>query len=741
MNRLTKARAMDTNGSNSSARTRPSSVRAGVALLATGAAFAAVACKSHEPLRYPNARFSDHVDTYHDTEVPDPYRWLEDPDSPETRAWIEAQNELSENYLSKLWDRRAIEKRLTELWNYERYGLPSRRGGRTLFTKNDGLQDQSVLYMLDDDGEPRVVLDPNTFSEDNTIALASYVLSWNGRYLAYALSDGGSDWREWRVRDIDAGVDLDDVITRNKFGNFAWAGDDRGFYYARYDAPAEGTELQAVNSTPDIAYHRLGSRAEDDRIVVARPTEEDVSLSFSLTEDKRALVVTHWNTTSGHDELILVPTDSTGEADHVVVADGFDAQYSYIGDDGNTLWIRTDLDAPLWKVIAVDRANPARENWRDLVPESEDAIQGVSAVGGKLVVTYMKDASSRVQVFELDGTPESEITLPGIGSAYGFGGELDATDAFYSFTSFTQAPTIYRYDFATGTSEVFRKPQVDFDASLYETYQVFYLSKDKHTTVPMFITHRKDIDLNGKNPTYLYGYGGFNVSLTPSFSVPNLVWLEMGGVLAIPNLRGGGEYGEDWHAAGTKLKKQNVFDDFAYAARWLIRNDYTIPGKLAIGGGSNGGLLVGACMTQEPWMYGAALPAVGVLDMLRYHKFTIGWAWARDYGTSDNKDEFLALLDYSPLHNVRPRGSYPATLITTADHDDRVVPAHSFKFAATLQANQESDNPILIRIETRAGHGSGKPTKKRIAEAADRWAFVHENLGMPQIDRLPPVIR
>ena len=703
-------------------------------VVACAAVLAGFACKSPISSGYPKARKSDHVDTYHEVEVSDPYRWLEDPDSDETRKWIKAQNELTEEFLSGIFVRGFLRDRLTTLWNFERFGMPSRRGGRTLFSKNDGLQDQSVLYVVGDDGEARVLLDPNSLSDDNTVSLANYSLSWDGRYLAYGLSDGGSDWRVWHVRNIESGVDLDDVITRNKFGGFAWAGDGSGFFYSRYDAPEEGTELRAINSPPDIVFHRLGTSSDADRLVVSRPEEEGISQSFSLTEDKRMLVVSRWDSTSGHNTLRLVPIgagSATGEAAHTVIVDGFDAQYRFIGDDGTTLFVQTDLGASRWKVVGIDFATPERENWRDVIPESENAIRGVSAVGRRLIVSYMKDSTSRVSVFGLDGEFQREIKLPGIGTAGGFGGELDSADTFYSFTSFTQAPTIYRYDIESGTSEVYREPTIDFDASVYETYQVFYESKDLFTRIPMFITHRKDIDLDGKRPTYLYGYGGFNVSLTPSFSVANLVWLELGGILAVPNLRGGGEYGEDWHEAGTKLKKQNVFDDFAYAARWLIRNEYTTPKKLAIGGGSNGGLLVGACMTQEPWLYGAALPAVGVLDMLRYHKFTIGWAWERDYGTSDDYDEFRALLAYSPLHNVRAGDSFPATLVTTADHDDRVVPAHSFKFAAALQAAQAGPDPVLIRIETRAGHGGGKPTTKRIEEATDRLAFLYDALDLP----------
>jgi prolyl oligopeptidase len=684
------------------------------------------------------ARVSIHVDEYHGVQVADPYRWLEDPDSYETRTWIEAQNAHTNHFLSGIYGRSTIRERLTELWDYERYGVPFRRAGRTFFSKNDGLQDQSVLYVVDHDGaEPRVLLDPNTLSEDNTVALAGYTPSWDGRYLAYALSDGGSDWRTWHVKVIDTGEDLPDVVTRNKFGGMAWDADSTGLFYTRYDAPEEGTELQAMNAPPDIAYHALGTDESADGVIVRRPEEEGVSQGFRLTEDRSALVVTRWQAATRNNDMMLVPLPATPDSERTPLVEDFDAQYSYVGDDGATIWVRTNLEAPRWRVVGIPMGAPERENWVDVIPEGDDAIQGVSSVGGRLIVTRMKDATSRVSVHWPDGSLERELGLPGLGSCYGFGGEPEDQDTFYSFTSFTHAPTIYRYHIASGESSVYREPELDFDAGQYDTYQVFYRSMDGKTRVPMFITHRRDLELTGDLPTYLYGYGGFNISLTPSFSIPNLVWLEMGGVLAVPNLRGGGEYGEDWHEAGTKLNKQNVFDDFEAAARWLVRNEYTTPRKLAIGGASNGGLLVGACITQNPWLYGAALPAVGVMDMLRYHEFTIGWAWAGDYGTSDDPAEFEALLAYSPLHNIEPGKAYPATLVTTADHDDRVVPAHSFKFAAALQAAQGGDEPILIRIETRAGHGAGKPTAKRIEEATDRWAFLTEVLdfGQKEVDR------
>jgi len=689
------------------------------------------ACRSASPeLEYPQARRSQQVDVYHGVEVADPYRWLEDPDAEETRAWIEAENALTSSFLARIPERERLRERLTELWNYERYGTPFRRAGRTFYTRNDGLQDQAVLYVVDPDAaSPRVLLDPNELSEDNTTSLAGWVPSWGGTLLAYATSDGGSDWRTWRVLDVATGTSLDDVVTRNKFGGMSWAPDDGGLYYTRYVAPAEGAKLQAKNAPPEICYHVLGTSEEADRVVVSAPEEPGVSQAFGLDQDREALVLARWSAETRHSEVWLAPLPVTPQSERIPLAVGFDAQFSYVGDDGRTAWLRTDLDAPRYRVVAVPLDAPARENWTELIAESQHALERVSSVGGRLVATYLVDAKSSVVVYRTDGTREREIELPGIGSAGGFEGEREDLDTFYSFTSFLEPPTIYRYDLTSGESEVYRQPTVDFDPARFVTKQVFYASKDG-TRVPMFLTHARDVVLDGSNPTYLYGYGGFNISLTPAFSVPNLVWLELGGVLAVPNLRGGGEYGEAWHEAGTKLAKQNVFDDFSAAAHWLIDNGYTGREKLAIGGASNGGLLVGAAMTQEPGLFAAALPAVGVMDMLRYHLFTIGWAWAGDYGTSDDAAEFRALLDYSPLHKLRSGVAYPATMVTTADHDDRVVPAHSFKFAAELQHAHDGANPVLIRIETRAGHGAGKPTAMQIEEAADRLAFLHEVLEL-----------
>ena len=691
---------------------------------------------SKRPLRYPPTPKVDQVDTYHGVRVPDPYRWLEDPGTPETRAWVEAQNELTFGYLESLPQRDELRARLTELWDYERVTVPLQYGGKLFYRTNDGLQNQSVLVVADAAAgsarEPSVLLDPNRLSEDGSVSLAGAIPSPSGALVALGLSDGGSDWRTWRVRGAEGGPDRTDVVTRNKFGGLQWDIEERGFFYPRYEEPADGTKLQARNAPAEIVYHRLGTSETEDILLVERPTDPGLSVGFSRSEKGDALIVSLRDTDSRHTQLSLAPLTFEGDrpvlSDPVALTPDFDARYSYAGDDGETIFVRTDWQAPNWRVFAIDPSNPDRTNWREIIPESEHAIDRVRAVGGRLIVSYLANASSLVRVFDTQGSFEREVELPGIGSISGFGGRMSDTSTFYSFASYTQAPTIYRYDILRGTSELFSSPDIDFDSAAYVTNQVFYESRDG-TRIPMFLTHRRDLERNGQNPVYLYGYGGFNVSLTPSFNASNLVWLERGGIVAVANLRGGGEYGENWHTAGTKLQKQNVFDDFIAAAEWLVRENYTEPARLAIAGGSNGGLLVGACMTQRPDLFGACLPAVGVMDMLRYHRFTIGWAWAGDYGTSDERQEFEALYAYSPLHNLRTGTAYPPTLVTTADHDDRVVPAHSFKFAAALQEAQSGPEPVLIRIETRAGHGAGTPTKKRIDQAVDQWAFLLHELG------------
>ncbi len=682
-----------------------------------------------QPLVYPLTPSVNQVDTYHGTPVADPYRWLEDPDSPETKAWVEAQNKLTFGYLEAIPARDRLQQRLTKLWNYEKYGIPFKEGdkngspGRYFYFKNDGLQNQSVLYTLKSlEDQPTVLLDPNTLSEDGTVALSGMTISDDGNLMAYGLSISGSDWQEWKVRDVETGNDLEDQVKWVKFSGTSWTHDNKGFFYSRYDEPKEKTKLEDVNYYQKLFYHRLGTPQSEDILIYERPDQKEWGFSGGVTEDGRYLVISVWLGTDNRN-LVFYKDLSIPDAPVVELINTFEAEYSFVDNDGSRFWFRTNLDAPRGRVIAIDTTNPDRAHWQEVIPQSENTLESVGVLNNQFVVAYLKDAYDQVKIFDLNGNFVRDVDLPGIGSIGGFGGKRHDTETFYSFTSFTTPNTIYRYDMVTGESQIFRKPEVDFDPDDYETRQIFYHSKDG-TKVPMFIVHKKGVKLDGNNPTYLYGYGGFNVSLTPSFSVSLLVWMERGGIYAVPNLRGGGEYGEDWHQAGMKLKKQNVFDDFIAAAEWLISNKYTSPQKLAIGGGSNGGLLVGACMTQRPDLFGAVLPAVGVMDMLRFHKFTIGWAWMSEYGSPDDAEEFKALYAYSPLHNLKSGTAYPATLITTADHDDRVVPAHSFKFAATLQAAHKGDAPVLIRIETKAGHGAGKPTTKLIEEAADRWAFL-----------------
>jgi prolyl oligopeptidase len=680
------------------------------------------------PLKYPEARKSDQTDEYHGRKVADPYRWLEDLDSPETARWVEAENNLTFSFLNEIPARNRIKERLTKLWNYEKFGIPFKEGGRYFYSRNTGLQNQSVIYTVNSlSAEPKMLLDPNTLSSDGTVALSGLAISDDGKLMAYSLSASGSDWQEWKVRDVESGKDLPDQIKWVKFSGASWTPDNKGFFYSRYDEPRSDA-LKGTNYYQKLYYHRLGTAQSDDALIYDRPDQKDWFFDGSVTEDGRYLVIT---ISQGTDVKSRVYFKDLHAKDGQVVKllDDFDASYNLIGNDGPVFWFRTDLDATRGKIIAIDTTKPERANWRVLVPEAAETLQGVSLVNHMFVANYLKDAHTQVKIFNTNGKLVREVEFPDLGTADGFGGKATDKETFYAFTSFTMPTTIYRYDMVTGKSTVFRQPKVEFNPANYETKQVFYQSKDG-TKVPMFIVHKKGLKLDGTNPTYLYGYGGFDVSLTPGFSVGILVWMEMGGVYAQPNLRGGGEYGEAWHEAGMKLNKQNVFDDFIYAAQWLIANKYTSTPKLAIGGGSNGGLLVGAAMTQRPDLFGAALPAVGVMDMLRFQKFTIGWAWISDYGSSDDANEFKALYAYSPLHNIRPGVSYPATLVTTADHDDRVWPGHSFKFAATLQANQAGPAPVLIRVETKAGHGAGKPTSKIIEEAADRWAFLVRVFGM-----------
>ncbi len=677
---------------------------------------------------YPSAPRGDQIDDYHGVRVADPYRWLENPDAADSRAWIEAQNRLTESFLADVPARGKIKARLTELWDYEKYSAPFKEGGRYFLFKNNGLQNQDVLYTMRSlKEEPRVLLDPNLLSKDGTVALAGLDVSRDGKHLAYAISTAGSDWQEWKVRDIETGADLSDHIKWSKFSGASWTVDGKGFFYSRYDEPNEKTKLEDANYFQKLYYHRLGTPQSADELIYERKDQKEWGFSGEVTEDGRYLIINVWQGTDPKNLIFYKDLQAPGGR-VVELLDRFEAAWSFIDNDGPVFLFRTDESAPRGRILAIDTRTPGRAAWKTIVPEAKETLESASMAGGHLLVSYLKDAHSLVRVVAPDGKPVREVPLPGLGTATGFGGKRADDETFFAYTSFTAPTAVYRYDVKSGRTELFRRPKVAFTPEDFETRQIFYKSKDG-TPIPMFVTHKKGLKLDGSNPTLLYGYGGFNVSLTPSFSISRTVWMEMGGVLAVANLRGGGEYGEEWHAAGTKLRKQNVFDDFIAAAEWLIANKFTSPAKLAIQGGSNGGLLVGACMTQRPDLFGAALPAVGVMDMLRFHKFTIGWAWTSDYGSPDNPDEFKALYAYSPLHNLKPGVKYPPTLITTADHDDRVVPAHSFKFAAALQAAQAGDAPVLIRIETRAGHGAGKPTSKLIEELADTYAFLIKVLG------------
>jgi prolyl oligopeptidase len=695
---------------------------------------------SHDrPLSYPISATVDQIDYYHDTAVADPYRWLEDPHSEATQAWIEAQNQVTFDYLERLPAREPIKQRLTQLWNYEKFGIPFKQGNtaqpgaieRYFYFKNDGLQNQSVLYTLPHlDAEPQVLLDPNTLSADGTIALSGLAISEDGRLMAYGLSTAGSDWKEWKIRAIETGQDLPDQLSWIKFSGVSWTHDHQGFFYSRYDEPNDTTKLEDVNYYQKLYYHRVGTPQSEDVLIYQRPDQKEWGFNGLVTEDGRYLIISVWKGTEPKN-LVFYKDLTLPDGPIIELISTFEASYRFIDNDGAIFWFQTDLEAPRGRVIAIDLAVPDRAHWHEIIPQAAETLEGVSLLNNQFVASYLQDAHTQIKIFDLEGRFVREVELPSLGSAGGFGGKRHDVETFYSFTSFTTPPTIYRYNLVTGESTLFRQPAVDFDPEDYETKQVFYSSQDG-TAVPMFITHKKGLMLDGNNPTYLYGYGGFNVSLTPSFSPSNLIWMEMGGVYVVANLRGGGEYGETWHQAGMKLKKQNVFDDFIAAAEWLIDHRYTSARKLAIAGGSNGGLLVGACMTQRPDLFAAALPAVGVMDMLRFHKFTIGWAWCSEYGSPDHPEEFQAIYAYSPLHRLQPGTAYPATLITTADHDDRVVPAHSFKFAAALQAAHAGDAPVLIRIETKAGHGAGKPTTKVIEEISDRWAFLAHILEMTQ---------
>jgi prolyl oligopeptidase len=679
-------------------------------------------------LSYPVAERGTQTDVYHGQTVADPYRWLEDTESAKARVWIEEQNRLTDAYFAAIPQRETIKARLTQLWDYEKFGTPFTEGGRYFYSRNSGLQNQSVFYTTDSlGGEARVLIDPNEWSTDGTVSPKGYTPSRDGRYLAYGMSTSGSDWEVWKVRDIDTGTDLDDRLEWVKFSGASWAADSSGFYYSRYPEVEAGQVLTGVNKNQKLYFHKIGTPQSEDVLVYERPDQPDWGFGAGVSDDGRYLNIVVWSNV--RENALFYKDLSTPNSPVVELLNKWDAQYSPVGNDGAVFWVQTDKDAPNSKVIAIDTAHPDPAGWTTVIAEAPEALQGVGVVGGKFFASSLKDAKTQVRIFDLAGNLEKEVEFPGVGSAGGFGGRVTDTETFYSFTGFTSPTTTYRYDIATGQSSVFRAPKVDFDPSKFTTEQVFFSSKDG-TQVPMFITYKKGLKKNGQNPTLLYGYGGFNVPLTPGFSVSNVTWMEMGGVYAMANLRGGSEYGEDWHQAGTKTRKQNVFDDFIAAAEYLINEKYTSSPKLGINGGSNGGLLVAACMNQRPELFGACIPQVGVMDMLRFQEWTAGRFWVADYGSRDIAEEFAALYAYSPIHNLKRGTCYPPTLVTTADHDDRVFPGHSFKYAAALQYAQDCENPCLIRIETKAGHGAGKPTTKIIEEAADKWAFLVKELGV-----------
>ena len=689
----------------------------------------------------PITRKSDHVDTYHGARVADPYRWLEDDNSEETKAWVKAQNAVTDKYLESLPQRVQIKKIYKELYNYEKFGMPFKEGGRYFYTRNDGLQQQAVLYMAKSlTDAPTVALDPNTLSKDGTVATTGTVVSRDGKYLAYGIASGGSDWQEWKVRDLATGKDLPDVIKWVKFSTAEWTPDGLGFFYSGYDAPLAGETLTGSNYYQKLYYHRLGAEQASDTLVFESKQQKEWGFGAAVTDDGKNLIINVWKGSGRKNGLLWLPLKNGGYMAGSVpstITLEFDAEYTPVGANGNTLWVKTDLDAAKGRVIAIDLAKPDRKNWKTVIAARKETLTGASAVGGHLLAQYLRDAAAEIREHASDGAFLRAVSLPGVGTVGGFSGRFDQPETFFSYQSLTTPGEIHRYDVASGKTTLFKRPKTAFNADQFETRRAFVTSKDG-TRLPIFIAHKKGVKLDGSNPTILYGYGGFNVTETPTYRVTAAVWMQMGGIYVTTSLRGGGEYGAEWHDAGTKLKKQNVFDDFIASAEWLIANKYTSPAKLAINGGSNGGLLVGAVLNQRPELFGAAVPEVGVMDMLRFHKFTIGWAWASDYGSSDNADEFKALLAYSPLHNVKRGKPYPPTLIMTADHDDRVVPAHSFKYAAEMQdaanattlARAGATGPILARIETQAGHGAGTPTSKIIDERGDLLAFVANALKL-----------
>jgi prolyl oligopeptidase len=676
---------------------------------------------------YPTARKVEQTDDYFGTTVNDPYRWMEDVDSAELKTWVDAENELTQSYLAEVPSRVKMQKRLMELINFERYTAPARRGTRYFYSHNSGLQNQNVIYWQEGlEGEPKVLLDPNTFSTDGTVAISGLSITDDGSLAAYSIADAGSDWVKWHVRDVASGKDLPDVVEWSKFSGAAWLKDGSGFFYQGYDAP-EAEALKAANYFHKVFFHKLGTPQSEDKLIFDRPDDKELNVGANVTDDGRYLVLYQSKGTSPNNEIAVKDLQDS-ESPIVRLIPTADATYSPINNDGSLFWFLTTLDAPNGKVISIDLNHPEREHWKTVIPESKNKLSDISMIDNTFIASYLADAQSLIELHSLDGRLIERLKLPAIGTAYGFGGLREDAETFYQFTNFTTPGTIYRLNMKTRQSTLFRQPKLLFDPARYETTQIFYNSKDG-TRVPMFLSHKKGLVLDGSAPTLLYAYGGFNVPLLPEFSSAHVMWMEMGGIYAQPSLRGGGEYGEAWHEAGTRLKKQNVFDDFIAAAEWLIANKYTSAKKLAISGGSNGGLLVAACELQRPDLFGAVVAQVGVMDMLRFDKFTIGWAWKEEYGSpSENAEGFAAIYKYSPLHNIHAGSAYPPTLITTGDHDDRVYPAHSFKYTAALQTAQRSANPILIRVETRAGHGAGMPLSKRIEATVDQYAFLVKEL-------------
>lgn len=680
-----------------------------------------------DTLSYPDSKPGKTVDTLHDVKVPDPYRWLEDLNSDQTSAWVKAQSSLTDSYLDAIPGRKALENHLTNLWNVERFGVPFFEGGYYFFSKNNGLQNQSVLYSTKSlDTEPTILLDPNTFSKDGTVALSSYEVSPDGKYLAYSTSASGSDWVEWQIREISSGKDLSDHLKWSKFSGASWAKNSKGFYYGRFPTPKEGEEMMAQNIHKKIYFHEIGKPQSTDLLVYERPNHPKQGLYAWVTEGGKYLLIQVSQGTDTRNGLFYKDL-SKATSKVIELLPDFDASYDFITNLGSKFIIRTDLNAPKQKVISIDLNAPASAHWKTIIPESRETLRSVSHIGGLFIANYLKDARTEIRRFKTDGTSLPPAKLPGLGTASGFGGRSNQNETFYYFTSFTSPGAVYRYDVTRNASTLFKAPKTQFDRDDYESRQIFATSKDG-TKIPMFIVYKKGLKLDGNNPTLLYAYGGFNISLRPSYSPATIAWMDLGGIYVMANLRGGGEYGEGWHEAGMKLKKQNVFDDFIACAEHLISKRFTSSKNLSIAGGSNGGLLVGACMVQRPELYGACLPAVGVMDMLRFHKFTIGWAWQAEYGKPDDPDDFKNLLKYSPYHNLKP-AEYPATMVITSDHDDRVVPSHSYKFAAALQSAQNGPAPTLIRIESKAGHGAGTPTSKRIEAIVDKYAFLAKSLG------------